>query len=52
MIATLIVTFYLGLDFLRRPQNLKKNLRRTFDKSVVFSARNCVHTCQKVDEDI
>ena len=28
-----------------------KNLRRTFDKSVVFCARNSLSTCQKVDED-
>ena len=29
----------------------EKNLRRTFDKSVGFCARNSVSTCQKVDED-
>jgi hypothetical protein len=32
-------------------QKFWKNLRRTFDKSVVFCARNSVSTCQKVDED-
>ena len=42
---------FLKFGFSEKATKFEENLRRTFDKSVVFCARNSVCTCQKVGED-